>query len=144
MPRSTPYLIDVNFWLALTVSNHDHHTAATSRFASLAAAQAVFCRPTQQGFLRLLTTAAAMDAQPLTMAAAWHCFDQLCVDERVSFVHEPKGLEIPWRQLSSTKQSSPKRWMDSYLTAFAATTGMRVLTFDTALAKWPGVEVVRT
>ena len=50
---------DVNVWVALTYQGHVHHSAARGWFVSLHAdARLFFCRVTQLGLLRLLTTEA--------------------------------------------------------------------------------------
>ncbi len=51
-----------------------------------------FSRFTQIGFLRLMTTAAAMAGKPLSMAEAWKVHDRLFDDDRVAFVPEPPGV----------------------------------------------------
>jgi len=48
---------------------------------------------TQVGFLRLMTTAAAMAGKPLTMAEAWRVHDRLFEDDRVAFVPEPAEVD---------------------------------------------------
>ena len=48
-----------------------------------------FSRFTQLGYLRLMTTAAAMDSKPLSMREAWHVFGRLFEDERVVLAPEP-------------------------------------------------------
>ena len=77
--RSFP---DVNVWFALAVADHLHHPAALAWWneeSSLAG----FCRLTQLGLLRLLTTAAAMGGQPLPNEAAWRVYDCFLSDSRV-------------------------------------------------------------
>jgi predicted nucleic acid-binding protein len=65
------FLPDVNFWLALAFEGHAHHVPAARWFAAAAPAECVFCRLTQQGFLRLATNPAAMGKDALTMSGAW-------------------------------------------------------------------------
>ena len=60
--RSFP---DINVWFALAVADHPHHSAAIGWW-NAATAAAGFCRLTQIGLLRLLTTAAVMGGRPLT------------------------------------------------------------------------------
>jgi toxin-antitoxin system PIN domain toxin len=68
-------LADTNVWLALVISKHDFHDAAQAWLAKETAPQGVvFCRATQQSFLRLLTTQAVMNQYgnpPLSNAEAW-------------------------------------------------------------------------
>ena len=89
--------------------------------------------------LHLLTTSAAMNSQPLSMAEAWLAHDQLCLDDRVVFLTEPPMLERAFRNAASNDQASPELWADAYITAFAEVAGARVVTFDQALAhRCPG------
>jgi predicted nucleic acid-binding protein len=64
--RSFP---DVNVWFALAVADHPHHTAARLWWNEESSV-AGWARVTELGFLRLLTTAAAMGGFPLTNAEA--------------------------------------------------------------------------
>jgi predicted nucleic acid-binding protein len=51
-------LLDVNIWLALVLSKHTHHRAARAWLEGQPeSASLCFCRVTQQGLVRLLTTA---------------------------------------------------------------------------------------
>ena len=53
-----PKLADSNIWLALTLSKHRFHQASLAWLDRLHAGElVVFCRSTQQSYLRLLTTA---------------------------------------------------------------------------------------
>ena len=54
-------LADSNVWLALALSKHKFHRAVRAWFARQKPPAAVlFCRFTQQSFLRLLTTSAVL------------------------------------------------------------------------------------
>jgi predicted nucleic acid-binding protein len=59
MPPSTTSLFpDINVWVALTYEGHVHHTTAATWFTELPPdVTLAFCRFTQLGLLRLLTTA---------------------------------------------------------------------------------------
>jgi len=86
----------------------------------------LFCRATQQSFLRLLTTPAVLSAYgnpPLTNAEAWVVYDAYCADKRIAQVEEPSNLASHWKKLSATEVASPKKWMDAYLAAFALAGG---------------------
>lgn len=93
-----------------------------------------FCRFTQLGLLRLLTTRSVMGQGTLTQSDAWAAYDRWLEAAGVGFAEEPAGLESIFRSLSGTSQASPKEWADSYLAAFAQAGGMRLVTFDRALA----------
>lgn len=70
-------LPDVNVWLAMTFDSHVHHTAAKSWFDALSGQLCVFCRSTQQGFLRLVTNASVFGPSALTLTEAWQKYDVL-------------------------------------------------------------------
>ena len=124
---------DINVWLALASPEHVHHTTAR-RWWQQEAGSIAFSRVTQMGFLRLMTTAAAMDDKPLTMTHAWRVHDRLFEDDRVCFVAEPPDIEGAFREYSSGRAASPKRWADAWLLAFARVAGGALVTFDRALA----------
>jgi uncharacterized protein len=126
---------DVNVWLALTWEGHVHHLAAWTWFQSLDATDHLgFCRFTQISLLRLLTTRAIMNEDVMTQAAAWSAYDSWLDDDRIRFLNEPPNLEIGFRALTHRLHSEPKLWPDAYLAAFANAEGMRLVTFDRALA----------
>jgi hypothetical protein len=125
---------DVNVWLAVLMADHTHRPSARTWWESGAAESIVFCRVTQVGALRLLTTAAAMNGKPLTMQQAWRAYDRLFEDDRVAMVREPDGTEEQFRKLASMRSAAPKAWTDAYLAAFAARIGATLVTFDRALA----------
>jgi len=124
---------DVNVWMALTV-NHIHQSVAQDWWRQ-EERPIGFCRLTQLGLLRLLTTSAAMEGKPLSMADAWKTYDVLANDERTEFVSEPPALEHIFRKSSSSAHASPKLWADAYLTAFARECGGSLVTFDRSLAR---------
>ena len=125
---------DINVWLALLMADHAHRTAAL-RWGDLDGAESIaFCRLTQLGVLRLLTTPAAMNHRPLTMNQAWNAYDRIFADPRVEFLPEPASLEEPLRKIATARVSSPKLWADAYLSAFALRAGATLVTFDRALA----------
>src|SRR5690349_12536806 len=116
-------LVDTNVWLSLALSEHDFHKVAVDWLETEKhAGKLVFCRSTQQSFLRLLTTASVIERfgiPPLTNSQAWQLYQGFLSDRRISFVEEPAQLEREWIRLAGTKQASPKIWMDAYLAAFA-------------------------
>lgn len=124
---------DVNVWLAFASTEHIHHELAR-RWWNDATGQIAFSRITQLGFLRLMTTAAAMDGKPLSMKDAWNVHDRLFDDERVVFLPEPRAVESGFRRHTSGAAASPKTWADAWLLAFAEAAGGTVITLDRALA----------
>lgn len=125
---------DVNVWLAIIAEHHEHRTSARKWWESENAESILFVRLTHLSVLRLLTTSAAMDGKPLTMADAWSAYDRLYVDSRVGFLHEPPEIEARFRNQSLADQVSPKLWADLWLLAYAEEVDGRIVTFDKALA----------
>ena len=123
---------DVNVWLALILGNHTHRPSALAWWGQAASAIA-FSRLTQISVLRLLTTSAAMDGQPLTLAKAWSTYDKLFSDSRVTFLPEPPDLEREFRSKSTSGVASPKVWADAFLVAMAIGHRAQIVSFDRAL-----------
>ncbi|MBZ5724910.1 MAG: PIN domain-containing protein [Acidobacteriia bacterium] len=124
---------DVNVWLALAAPEHVH-AALARRWWERETGRIAFSRISQVGFLRLMTTAAAMGGKPLTMTAAWRVHDRFYEDDRVEFVTEPAQVETHFRQHAAGRTASPKLWADAWLLAFARSAEGTLITFDRALA----------
>lgn len=124
---------DINVWLAIAAPEHIHAPLARSWWEEKSGAIA-FCRLTQLGFLRLMTTAAVMDEKPLTSAEAWRVYDRLYDDDRVTFVAEPPDIDEQFRERATVRTASPKLWADAWLLAFSHAAEGILVTFDKALA----------
>lgn len=124
---------DVNVWLALTHDRHRHHPVAVDWLAGEDAVL-FYCRFTQLGLLRLLTTEQVMGADVMSQRDAWGAYSRWFEDERVQFHREPETQEFEtrFRELSSRRERSPKVWADAYLAAFALSAGLNFVTFDRA------------
>ena len=124
-------LLDINVWVALSYAAHEHHEVAADWYSSLDdTVQLTFCRITQLGLLRLLTSEAVMGDEVLTQPDAWRVYDSWLRDARASFALEPAGVDRAFRQRSRAKAASPKAWADAYLSAFADEAGLSLVTFD--------------
>lgn len=139
--RADVDLCDSNVWLALALSRHLHHAAAREWLDAVEdPGSALFCRATQQTFLRLLTNAAVLRPYgnpPLTNREAWKAYAALLADDRIAFrAEEPAGLEAHWKRLALRDSASPKAWMDAYLAAFALAGGHRMVTTDRAFEQF--------
>lgn len=138
MTKSTTSFLfpDLNVWLALSVQSHTHHrTAAQWLEGESDSLRLCFCRFTQMGLLRLLTTTQLMgEDEVLSQQLAWRTYDQWIADERVLFLQEPSDLEISFRSLTQLRRAAPRDWADSYLIAFAQAAGLQLVTFDKAMA----------
>lgn len=140
-------LCDSNVWLALALSGHAHHALARDWLDSVdEASKVLFCRATQQSFLRLLTNASVLAPYgnpPLTNREAWQAYEALLTDYRIVFrAEEPAGLESRWKELARRNQASPKLWMDAYLAAFALAAGYRLVTTDAAFRQFAGLDLL--
>ncbi len=124
---------DINVWLAIAAPEHVHASIAKAWWEKENGSIA-FCRLTQLGFLRLMTTAAVMDDKPLTMTEAWRVYDRLYDDDRVTFVAEPPEVDKRFREKATGRTASPKLWADAWLLAVAQAAEGVLVTFDTALA----------
>lgn len=124
---------DVNVWIALIWKDHADSRKARNWFETASNEQFFFCRVTQIGVLRLLTTRSVMADDVETMASAWKLWDRVTADDRIGFVPEPEGMERPFRKASQLPTVSPKVWSDAYLLGFAEAAGLKLVTFDQAL-----------
>ena len=131
------YFPDINVWLLLAYRGHQHHATAAAWFEQVEAEQAVFCRFTQLGFLRLLTHPAAMRDEVKTQPEAWKVYDHLSSDSRVTFYAEtdPERVGGELRALTTSSRFAHHQWPNAYLTAFARVSGLTLVTLDKALAK---------
>lgn len=140
------YLPDVNVWVALTLKGHVHHTAALDWFNAIEKERSIaFCRQTQAGLLRLLTTHAVMAAHRLpafSNADAWKILMSWTGQPTVFFADEPVDLEERWRSLAAIRSASPKIWMDTYLAAFTSCSGFRMVTNDRAFLQFKGMDTM--
>jgi hypothetical protein len=126
---------DVNVWLALSTPDHEHFAKAWQWYNALGQADVLyFCRITQLGLLRLLTTQIVMGQGVLGQSDAWHAYDRWLSDAGADFLEEPVGLDSLFRSRTQSPLASPKEWADAYLAAFAETAHLTLVTFDRALA----------
>ncbi len=140
MSKSQNYLIDTNVWVAIVLEDHPHHPLAVQRVSRFSDGEACFCRATQKGMFRLLSQPAATYGKPIPMSQCWRIYESFRTANRFAYLDEPHGLEEYWRNLTSSPFASPKLWMDAYLQAFAELAGLKIITFDRALAKASGGE----
>lgn len=123
---------DINVWLALATPEH-LHSAIARRWWQQHDGLIAFARLSQLGLLRLMTTAAAMDEKPLTIAEAWRVYDRFYDDDRVTFVAEPADVEKEFRERAVGRAASPKLWGDAWMLAMASAAGGVLITFDKTL-----------
>lgn len=136
---------DINVWIALNYDQHIHHAIANRWYQALPLeTRLVFCRQTQWGLFRILTTPAVMGAASLPQLACWQLYDRWRATGQLLWCEEPALIEGPLREQTSSKFASPKAWMDAYLATFAEAAGLTFVTFDRALAgKTKGAVLLR-
>lgn len=128
------FLFDVNVWVAAIFPTHAFHLQAQDALQkALPGEPAIFCRSTEQSFLRLTSTPALLKiygAEGLSNRDALAALDALLALPQVAEREEPPGMISLWRRLASCDTASPKAWMDAYLAAFAIAGGLRIVTLD--------------
>ena len=128
------FLFDTSVWLAVVFPTHPFHDRAKQFLQKATPGQpALFCRFTQQSFLRLVSTPAlhnAYGANGMTNRDALLALDSLQALPQVAVCDEPLGVVSLWFSLATQDAASPKVWMDAYLAAFAKKAGLRLVTFD--------------
>jgi toxin-antitoxin system PIN domain toxin len=128
------YLFDVNIWVALAFPTHPLHGAAVGVFSDTAELMsAIFCRATEQGFLRIATTPAVLNLLGAEGFSNRDCLKVIAgfkAAPTVRFFNEPDGLEALWHRLADRETASPKVWMDAYLAAFAIGAKLKFVTAD--------------
>lgn len=123
-------------WVALNFDRHVHHPAARRWYESLSLSETlVFCRQTQLGLFRILTTAAVMGTDVRNQPQCWTIFDRWVDTRQVAWADEPPGLQELLRGMTTEPTASPKAWMDAYLSAFAEGSALTLITFDRSLAR---------
>jgi toxin-antitoxin system PIN domain toxin len=139
-------LPDSNVWVALALSKHEFHATVRAWLAKRKPSEAVlFCRSTQQSFLRLLTTSAVLapyGIPALSNKAAWSVYEGFLADRRMSWAEEPHGLDSHWQKFGGVSTASPKRWMDAYLAAFAVAGKYQLVTIDKAFRQFKGLDLL--
>ena len=128
------FLFDTSAWLATVFTSHPLHLQAQKSLQRATAAEpAVFCRSTQQSFLRLASTPTllkAYGATGMTNRDALVALGALMALPQVCEREEPPGTLTLWHRLASLNSASPKVWMDAYLAAFAIGGGLRMVSLD--------------
>jgi toxin-antitoxin system PIN domain toxin len=141
--KEMKHLCDSNVFIALTLEAHPHGKRATRWVDSLAEGGILyFCRSTQQSYLRLLTVKEWMKEEVCTNDEAMKAYTKLTSDPRIQFSEEPRDLETQWLAYARGPVSSPKRWMDAYLAAFAQRARMCIVTFDRGFLTFPGLDLI--
>lgn len=135
-----PALVDVNVLLALVADRHVHHNLALRWAESVPADEAILCRVTQLGLLRLLNNPTVLGEEALEAAQCWAVWHQLLEDERFRFApEEPPGLDAALERYTVGRAFSPRLWTDAYLAAYAIAARLILVTFDRGFRGIPGL-----
>jgi toxin-antitoxin system PIN domain toxin len=126
---------DINVWLALVFDQHRHSEEAARWYDALDPFTIlVFCRHTQLGLFRLLSTDAVMDQYAMSLLQCWQVYDDWIDTGQAIVLPEPDSIEDELRARTSQSMIAPKLWADAYLAAFAEAADLTLVTFDRALA----------
>ncbi len=127
-------LLDSNVWVAATFPRHEFYPAAQRFLETVSdASPAVFCRATEQSFLRLATTPSLLARydQPMrTNRDALAGLKLLLGRPDIDCLDEPPGTVALWHRLAVHGTAAPKVWMDAYLAAFAISGDLEFVTLD--------------
>jgi hypothetical protein len=127
-------LPDVNVWVAMHHQRHARHNAAEAWYEGLNEPLLVFCRQTQLGFFRILTTEAVMENEALTQQQCWTLYEKWIAGGFAIEQPEPLDIGPAFRARTFAAEPAPRTWMNAYLAAFAECAGLTLVTFDRALA----------
>ena len=127
-------LFDTNIWVASVFRLHPFHRAAQQKLEQATpASPAIFCRSTEQSFLRLITSDRLLkfyEVEGLSNRVATLQLHKLQAMSQVRFQDEPAGTTALWHSIAALNTPSPRVWMDAYLAAFAISGGLQLLTTD--------------
>ena len=130
----TATLIDTNVWLAICFQAHPSHALARQAFQDIRGSDHwLWCRATQQSYLRLMATPAlhrAYGSPALSNRDARASLEILLDHPRILVADEPADVSNLWLQLADHHRPAPKLWMDAYLAAVAIQGGWRLLSLD--------------
>ena len=83
-----------------------------------------------------------MGKQVLSPAAAWRKRGEFLVLPEVTLLADPPGLDQQLDTFCNLGRSSPNLWTDAYLAAFAASGGLRLVSFDQGFSRFSGLELL--
>jgi toxin-antitoxin system PIN domain toxin len=126
---------DINVWVALVFDQHRHHEVAVRWYNALDPFTIfAFCRHTQLGLFRLLSTDTVMGENALSLRDCWQVYDDWIETGQAVLLQEPSMIEAELRGRTSQAMVAPKQWADAYLAAFAEAANLTLVTFDRVLA----------
>ncbi len=139
-------LVDTSVWVAAYFEEHEFFLPAKTFLASCSGAEpALFCRASEQSWLRLVTTPllhrlykvpTMTNADAVAILATWYAQPHIrCLDA------EPEDTRELWLELAAIPSASPKVWMDAYLAAFAIRAGLSLATLDADFRRFEAADL---
>ena len=140
-----PILADVNVWLATLVAEHPHHEPANRWWRTEVLPDGdhvAFCRLTQLGLLRLLSSERVMGRQRMDHVQAWTPVATLQHRQMSTFWMSRPVSTRTSRISADGAESSPSFWSDAYLAAFALAGRHRIATFDRGFRRFEDLRLI--
>lgn len=133
-------LPDLNVWLSLASTAHQHHAPAVSYWEQQASESILFCDITALGLVRLVSQPKLMGAAVKSTAEASAILKAFCAQPGVGMAEpEHDGWEIFHAILCSTELPA-RHCTDAYLAALAIANGWRLVSFDRGFKRFAGLE----
>jgi toxin-antitoxin system PIN domain toxin len=133
-------LPDLNVWLSLASTGHQHHAPALSYWEQQASESILFCSITALGLVRLVSQPRLMGAAVKSTAEASAVLKAFCAQPGVGMAEpEHDGWEIFHAILCSNDLPS-RHCTDAYLAALAIANGWRLVSFDRDFSRFAGLE----
>ncbi len=133
-------LPDLNLWLALVDTDHEHHTRARRYWEQEASGDIAFCRVTMLGLLRLLTHSRVMRGAPFTPVEAWEAYHAFAALPEICFIEDSLAAEKRFELWSLRPDFPAHGWTDAWIAALADSVGARVVSFDSDFSTFPGLK----
>ena len=133
-------LPDINVWLALLIEEHPHHAVAHRYWNENEAGRLrMFCRTTMLGVVRLLCQRKLMGAAVLNLPQAWSTYRSLRGAVDVGFQSDRESADTLLASWLGTvdKPLPAKLWTDAWLAALAESSGLRLVSFDRDIKRFP-------
>lgn len=135
-------LPDVNVWIALSAPDHEHRARAERYWRQEAAPHLAFCTVTMLGLVRVCCNAPIFGGHPLAPATAWAIVQSWMALSEVIYLREPDGCLAALNGLVTADLVARRTWTDSYLTAYATSSGVRLVSFDADFERYPDLDIL--
>lgn len=132
-------LLDANVWLALSVPEHAHHSAAR-RYWEGASGGRGLCRVMALALLRHLTAREMFGTAAAGAATAWGTLQDWLALPAVQWLDEPAGIDEWMRGWADSIPLRGADWTDAYLAAFTMASGRRLVTFDRGFRRFADLD----